>query len=358
MDAFDDLRGGGRGHPRWRLREWGGWTVVGWLALTAWTCPAAVTRTQEVDLHPGWNAVFLEVQPAASQPAEVFAALPVDLVAVYLPGSATETYLQAPGDAPWKAEGWCAWYAASTATAFLSNLRDIQAGRAYLVRATAAARLVVTGVAAPLRPTWAPQTCTFTGLPVSPAAAPTFADFFAGSTAHQSLRFYRLEEGRWRRLERPAETTIRAGEAYWIQTDGASRYAGPLQVSLPASGRLDFGAQGMRAGLTLVNVGRGFAQPRLELHGGDEALALRYSVRAVGTVATPAEALTTPVALPALAPGAKLELTLEPERRGVSAEASTLLRLSDGRGWELWVPVFARGEGRESAAVTTEGGRP
>lgn len=357
MDAFDDSRGGLCRQRRWGPPARAGW-AAGLLALGAWTCSAAVTRTQEVDLHPGWNAVFLEVQPAASKPAEIFGALPVEVVAVYLPGSAAETYLQAPGDAPWKEEGWCAWYAASTPTAFLSNLRTIQAGRSYLIRATSGARLTVTGEAVTIRPTWAARTCTFTGLPVAADATTTFAEFFAGSPAHQSLRVYRLLEGRWRRIERPAETAIQAGEAYWIQTDGASRYPGPLQVSLPASGRLDFGGQGMRAVLTLENLGRDSARPRLEVHGGEGAIGLRYAVRSPGMMAAKSQPLPESVTLPVLAAGATLELTLEPERRGVSTEASNLIRLTDGRGWELWVPVLARGEAPVTTAALAEGGRP
>ena len=42
-------------------------------------------RTQEIALHAGWNAVYLEVAPVAAAPAEVFAGLPVDRVATLIP---------------------------------------------------------------------------------------------------------------------------------------------------------------------------------------------------------------------------------------------------------------------------------
>lgn len=120
-------------------------SVGSWAGLTtAW---GDATRVQSISMRAGWNAVFLEVQPEASKPAEVFAGLPVESVACFVPGRLEAQYLRNPGDAPWRDEGWAVWHAPSRAEAFLSNLYDIQAGRALLILANADFDWTITGEA-------------------------------------------------------------------------------------------------------------------------------------------------------------------------------------------------------------------
>lgn len=315
-----------------------------WLLLPAELLGGTV-RTQEISLRAGWNAVHLEVQPASSKPLAVFGALPVQVVAAYWPGSQAEAYLRVPGDAPWKEDGWRVWYAPATEDSFLSNLNDIQAGRSYLIQAREDFRWTISGEARAAQIDWAPQTCTFTGLPVEPGGRLTLAEFFAGSPAHERLRVFRLEQGRWQQVKEPAAHPVVAGEAYWIQTDGASRHPGPFRVVLPASGILDFGGLGTRAALTLENVGATAARPRVEVHGGPATLRLLRWQSNLRTLAATTEPLPAVLELPELAAGKRMQLTLLPDRGGLAeATGSTLLRIADGRGWETWVPVFARRE--------------
>lgn len=317
-----------------------------WIVGTGWpvVLHAGITRTQAIPLRAGWNAVFLEVQPAASHPSEVFGATPVTVVASFIPGRLDARYLRNPGDAPWREEGWAVWYAPAEPEAFLSNLHDLQAPRALLIRATADFTWTVTGEVRASRIQWHPNTCTLTGLPVDPTAPPTFARFFEGSPAHARRRAYRLDEGAWKLVRDPDATRIVSGEAYWIETDGASDYQGPLRLDLPASGVLDFSRAGGVRRLDLLNAGTTTpAQIRAEVVTGAESLPLRWQPHRPAQRKATWAALPSALDLPPLTAGARATLRLEPDREAMKAETgTTLLRVTDGRGTLLWVPIQAR----------------
>lgn len=299
-------------------------------------------RTQQIDLHAGWNAVFLEVQPDRDRPDDAFAGLPVASVAAFFAGRSEAQYLRSPGDAPWREEGWVVWHAPDRPDAVLSNLHKLQAQRPLMVLASADFTWSVTGEARATVLQWYPDTCTFTGLPVDAKAPPTFAEFFSGSPAHQRLRCYRLESGAWKLVRSPATDRIRSGEAYWIQTDGGSSYQGPLRVKLPASGTLDFDAGIASRSVQLDNEStRATPQVRLEKVSGE--LPLRRSARDLTTLETKATDLTSSLDLGPIAAGASTIVRLEPARdRMVTARSEALLRITDGRGTEQWIPVRAQ----------------
>lgn len=318
-------------------------TTAGFISVTG-TIRAGVTRTQTIHLRAGWNAVFLEVQPSAAKPVDVFANLPVESAACFLPGRQEAQYLRNPGDAPWREDGWAVWYAPGKPEAFLSNLFWVQAMRPLLVRAASDCTWTVIGESRATTLAWHANTCTFTGLPVDPVAPPTFAQFFSGSSAHQRFRIYRLVEGIWKLISDPMRDTVRSGEAYWIQTDGASTYQGPLRLKLPASGELDFDLTGNRHTLEFRNESAASsASVKIESLGGANPLPLRRVTRDLEKLQTSRSSLPSLTELPALAPKAIASLEIEPERNAITAgRAGTLLRITDGRGTQMWVPVFAR----------------
>lgn len=310
------------------------------LLVPSW---AEAVRTQHIALRTGWNAVFLEVQPATDQPGEVFRDLPVETVACFYPGSQEAGLLKPPGGATWREEGWAVWYAPARPESFAANLSAIQSQRAYLILATADAIWTVTGRPRAHRLAWHANSCTFTGLPVDQAAPPTFAEFFRGSPAHQRLRIFQLQTGQWKRVLDPASTRVRSGEAYWIQSDGPSTWPGPLWVNLPATGELDFDVYSPGQNLEFENLSTTPAQIQIETLASAESLPLRRPVRAAGSFQTERTPLPARLNLPALPPGGRATLRLEPARESVTTDsAETLLRLTDGRGTQLWLPVRAR----------------
>lgn len=315
-------------------------TLAWALLLTTW---AEAVRTQQIPLRAGWNAVFLEVQPAETRPDRAFEGLPVETVACFYPGSQEAGLLRPPGGASWREEGWAVWYAPSRPEAFAANLFTIQSQRAYLILATADALWTVTGRPRAQRLNWHPDSCTFTGLPVDPAAPPTFGEFFRGSSAHERLRIFQLQAGQWKRVANPAATLIRSGEAYWIQSDGPSTWPGPLAVNLPATGELDFDVHSPGQNLDFENLSSTPAQIQIETVLGTESLPLRQPLRLAGSTLTERNLLPARVSLPELAAGGRATLRLEPARDALSTEtAETLLRLTDGRGTQLWLPIRAR----------------
>jgi hypothetical protein len=317
-----------------------------WLAAAGWLglgggVDAASTRTQTVTLQPGWNAVYLEVQPTASDPTNVFAGSTVQAVAWFRKGGLDAKYIRNPGDAPWRSEGWSVWYAPGQPDAALTDLYDIRGGQAYLIRASAATTLNLTGEARATQLEWQPNNCTFTGLPVADTQGPTFQQFFAGSAAHARHRIYRLENGAWKLVRDPATTRAKAGEAYWIQTDGASRYQGPIRLNLPGSGEIDFSRTVDSFPLQIVNTA---PTPRsnvtITLAGGAGALNLVEAIQDPGAL-TYRRANFTGGVVSASLTGERV-LRLEPDRVALTAPTnSTLLKLTDGNGFLQWIPVRA-----------------
>lgn len=325
------------------------------LSSACWllTARAGVERPQAIQLHAGWNAVFLEVQPASLKPDDLFSQLPVDTVASFFPGQQEAQYLRNPGDAPWRDEGWLVWYAPSKPEAFLSTLHAIQAFRPFMVHARTNFTWTVSGEARATSLAWHPNTCTFTGLPVDPAAPPTFAQFFAGSPAHQRLRIFRLQNDTWSLITSPATDRVQSGEAYWIQTDGASVYQGPLRIKLPAAGQLAFDLHGTSRTIEFANEAAGAtAQVKIEVVSQSNTLPLRTVARDASTLRPVRTALPGATALPPIAPGQSTALRIEPNRDAMpGSQASTLLRVTDGRGTQQWIPVSARQSGSDGISA-------
>jgi hypothetical protein len=154
-------------------------------------------RIQEIPLKAGWNAVFLEVEPADPAPAKVFAGLPVDKVATLFQSPVTNQFVTDPGVELFKGQGWGVWYAPGTPEAFLKSLDAINGNRAYLVHAKSACQWRASGDALLPATEWRADAFHFVGFPVSATGGPTFGQFFAGSKAHKDQAIYRLADGGW-----------------------------------------------------------------------------------------------------------------------------------------------------------------
>src|SRR6185369_13441910 len=49
------------------------------LSVKVANAASAATREQRIQLHAGWNSIFLEVEPLAQKPAELFVGTPVEV---------------------------------------------------------------------------------------------------------------------------------------------------------------------------------------------------------------------------------------------------------------------------------------
>ncbi len=201
------------------------------LVLGVASSPGQAVRSQTITLTPGWNAVYLEVDPQpSSAPADLFAELPVDVVAAYAPSKSGAQFVTNPDANLHRAQGWLVWYAPHRADAFLGTLNAIYGARAYLIHATTNASFTVQGTVPSVDQRWIPKAYNFVGFTVASPGGPTFKQFFQSSTAHNHNKIYRLVEGTWRQVLDPSAATMRPGEAFWIYCDGHSSYTGPLGV--------------------------------------------------------------------------------------------------------------------------------
>jgi hypothetical protein len=305
-------------------------------------------RSQEIQLHKGWNAVYLEVDPANDAPATVFSGVPVDKVATLFKNPDNQQFVTDPSIDLSTAQGWGVWYAPELPEAFLKSLDAIDGNRAYLIHAKSDCQWRPTGRVTGDAVTWQPDAFNFTGFPVAAVGGPTFAQFFAGSKAHKNQTIYRLVNGRWKQVLQPTAETMRSGEAFWIYCKGSSDYQGPLRVETSGFG-LALG-QGP-ANLTLRNEAPHPLTPTIQHVPGDASpLPLSILIKTYGDPNAPVK--TVPANLPAAAwqqalPALEIAGAIEIPFECRSGELlrplqGSLLKITTDLGTETWVPVTGR----------------
>ena len=193
-------------------------------------------RTQEIPLKKGWNAVYLEVEPLDATPAAVFAGVPVDKAAALFKNPGNQQFVTDPDVNLSKGQGWGVWYSTELPEAFLKSLDAINGNRAYLVHAKSDFQWRATGRVTGAPVAWQPDAFNFTGASVAAIGGPTFAQYFAGSTALKNQTIYRMVNGRWKQVIQPSAESMRSGEAFWIFCKGSSDYQGPLRVEATGQG--------------------------------------------------------------------------------------------------------------------------
>jgi hypothetical protein len=225
--------------------------VTGWVALAA---PAlAQSASQTLTLLPGWNAIWLEVEPVypAGQPrvgqpkapTEVFSDPAIDIVATPKPlAGSSEFFGSEPGTiTTFNKDDWQQWRRTDPAGA--SNLAAIFGNRPYLVRiaGTATVNLSLTGNVRFFRPTWTPDRYNLLGFGLD--GTRTFDEFFSASgTKHQVDKIFKLSpDGSWVRVS--AGENMASGKAFWIFSAGPSTYMGPVAVDFDHSvtGAINYG---------------------------------------------------------------------------------------------------------------------
>ena len=235
------------------------WTVLIGCALAV-IVPGGSARgapaSQTLTLLPGWNAVFLEVEPADPNPGVVFGGL-AGLESVWAWNRVTSQaeYIQNPA-LPIEPSPYMLAYVPGNP--LISNLGAIRGETAYLIKIAAGAPAsqsrTVNGEPAIPKAKWQPNSFNFVGFHLDaslPASSmPTYFDFFSGSTAHYLTpasgsagpEVYVLDNptGSWRLAL--STDKMKAGEAFWVYCQGSSTFGGPLSVQLEQGTGLDFGS--------------------------------------------------------------------------------------------------------------------
>ncbi len=307
---------------------------------------ADTTRTQAIPIRAGWNAVFLEVSPADSEPGAVFTNTPIDMVASYFAPPSSAQFMSDPSVDMLRQAGWGVWYGPARPDAFLSTLHAIYGQRAYLIHATAAFTWRVSGEVELPDIRWQPDCFNLVGFALDALAPPTYAQFFAGSAAHDLERIFRLVDGSWQRVANPSAVSMRSGEAFWVYCKRSSRYMGPVTVKTGSYRSLVIGSD--PGELILRNEMPHPVSATLEhLPQGTNAVPLSLVVQSLGETNQPYKVVATPLPdgawtqnLPPLETGEASAVPLAVRLGAMKAyRHSSLIRISTDIGTETWVPV-------------------
>jgi hypothetical protein len=215
----------------------------------------AGAATQTITLQPGWNAVWLTVDPTQPDPKDVFGSVPVTQVWCWFPTESPVEFIDNPASGLQNVDGWRCYLPPTAPDAILSNLAAVQGHRPYLIKLGGAnnATLTIKGTTEfkPLK--WRADSYNLVGFHVDPVlGGGATGAFFANADAHRQQSKHRLAaSGEWTPMA--DSTPIRAGEAYWIFSKGPSHFDGPLDV-LVDGGDFDFGALTQLKRVTLTNV--------------------------------------------------------------------------------------------------------
>ena len=302
--------------------------------------------TQQILLRAGWNAVYLSVDPANPEPQTVFTNQPVDKVATYFPSRTSVEFIQDPASIPWKQKGWNIWYAPTLPEGPISDLSAIAGGQGYLVHALSDVTVNVTGRPGIHRTRWKSDAYNLTGFPVDPANPPTFATWFAGSSAHQSTKrpavFALNDTAQWVAVDHPELKVISPGVAYWVFCQGASDYQGPVDISIPFGGQgkaANFGDANSKLVLRLArNVGTP-TRATLSLDSVN-SLSLSYQQRSVFDGSTQTTPFTSTVSFDLPDVGQKNDVNLILDRAALGTNGgSAILTVRDEIGTLVRIPV-------------------
>jgi hypothetical protein len=219
--------------------------------------------TQSVPLNPGWNAVYLEVQPEPRALDTVFTNRPVESVWKWDRRFTSIEFTLDPYTLEPEDPHWLIWLPPSDPRRFLNRLGEFQGGQSYLIKVptnAAAYTLPVKGLVILPWTEWFPHGLNLVGLPVHSAHPPTFADFFkftpeVNTTLGVNNPLFTVNSaGRGLTIVQPQRDTIQPGRAYWVGCARDPEYMGPLHVTLSGGGAVDFGRAAVQQDLTIRNV--------------------------------------------------------------------------------------------------------
>lgn len=345
---------------------------VFWAAVTA-TSAQGQWLTQNFLLQQGWNSVFIEVDPSPAHADELFAGLPITAVWTRAPAQFVEgpPDCQDPDDptcVPPDTGDWWVWLPPNDPHALVRNLRLIRGGRVYLIHATQATNLSVTGEPSSTVTAWR-SGFNLSGLYVvdDVNSASTFTGYFSGSPVHANTTVFRIQSnGSPVPVTNLGTTRITPGKGYWVKCSADIEYDGPIGFD-PASLRgIDFAENLLEHYMRLTNLTSGARNVTLAYTpsasvpsspaglpalAGDVPLAyLSYQSGQVEDAFTWQELVSQAFALGSAGqPAAARTIRLGVRRAGLApamidgdgpdAAYQGLLRVTDGEGYERYLPV-------------------
>ncbi|NIP22609.1 MAG: hypothetical protein GWN76_10520, partial [candidate division Zixibacteria bacterium] len=201
---------------------------------------------QTINLEPGWNSVFLEVQPEPRECDVVFRNIPVASVWCWNPKSSSAQYISTPPSPESLQVGhplWLVYFPPTQPEHIATTLFNLIGGKAYLIKLNGIQQVQWTIKGKPRLPSidWQTETYFLSGYHLTDnITAPTFGDFFSASTGHSGRPVYRLIDtgGNWQWQIVDPNDPMKRAEAYWASSQWSSDFTGPLAVEVEQSGGL------------------------------------------------------------------------------------------------------------------------
>jgi hypothetical protein len=205
--------------------------LTGFLALAAHQAAAQWVQ-QQIVLKPGWNSVFLEVDPTPGDCDALFAGMPIESVWDWNRPPESAQFVQDPGTLIPGTAGWLTWFPPGHSMAGQGSLFALRDGRPYLIKSTNAQSITwtVTGKPSMRRLAWRAGTVNLAGFHVG-AQAPTFRSLFSGHAGLSNQPIYALDvSGVWRAVPDLTTGRPKSGEAYWVRCLLPSQATGTILV--------------------------------------------------------------------------------------------------------------------------------
>lgn len=235
------------------------------VVLAGVACSAGVAQaqwlTQSFQLQPGWNSVFLEVDPSPALADELFAGLPIETVWTPVPGRVVDgpPSCPDPDDAactPPDVSSWWVWVPATDPAAVVRTMRVIRGGRVHLVKAAEATMLTVTGRPSASVTSWR-SGFNLAGFHVVDDVndTPTFGAYLSGSPSHANAAVFAIQtNGALTGVANPATTSITPGVGYWVRSNSDTDYDGPFEVDRGSLRGVDYGENLVEHYLAIKNL--------------------------------------------------------------------------------------------------------
>jgi hypothetical protein len=280
--------------------------VVVLKALSELAVNGDTNAIQTFNLKPGWNAIYLTVQPANSAIDTVFAGIPWSSVWRFKNKRDQVQFIQDMSEAQWDSAKWLVRWrdrlpsGETNPYAFDNTLTKVSRHQAYLVHisGTNAQTLRVLGGRGHLPTRWVTDNYNLTGYPVGSApqvaaqapevtaqpdapagvsrpsdgllATLRVQDFLSchpelwDGTQSAPRGMYRLTpEGIWAPMV--AGDEVKYGEAYWVYAKGAPTTSGSFGLELDYGESLDFPDDNDRRTIKLINPKATSTKVRIQL---------------------------------------------------------------------------------------------
>lgn len=223
---------------------------------------ASGITSQTFVLQPGWNSIFVELEPDDGDestpiddaPDTVFNLPEIEMVWAFPRSLNTVQYISQPNEINIGNPGWRVFLPPTSPTAALTNLFSVSAGRVYLVKLSGNQEQTLTVQGTPVykRIQWQPESFNLIGFHADPIAANqvSFADYLSIPSDYNPP-IYRLQNNKWQLISK--SSLVEHGVGYWVYNDGSINQSGPFEVSSNAQNGLGFGQLSTIKEFNLIN---------------------------------------------------------------------------------------------------------